>query len=301
MTRAEAPTSPRECALAVGLPLTPEEFFEQLRPADERDFAKHVKRSNFVPGTSDDYYWEQVYAPVARKLQNTCDRAAGKGAQVVDRATLASLAGLFSRSKVVTIVGHWRFMPFVPEDIVDFPALLQAMSSPATPLRERLSIALQRRLPTLPEPKDEASCREILDGINETIRAAHEWYHQEDERSSPPREPTIEDLQRLTRPAFEQALPGILRAGRAIELAEGLHTIKEVADSIDEFDGLVDLTICNSVILGSAVKREHPECTVAVIRYPADIRIRAVLYDLTLDRLARKRSSFMAAMAFVHG
>lgn len=291
------PVSASDCALAVGLPLTRDEFMGGL--TSDRDFARHVKRTNFRHGLSEDYYWEEVYRPVTETMRRVCGRAEKAGVAVRESTTLDGLAELVRSYKVVTLVGHWRFMALVPEDLLAACRLIEALRKPEGALCEAISAAVQRRSPELWQGCYPGSPGILLASLNEMIRDAHLWYQRGGGAST--REPTTEDLQRLTRPAVEQAFPDLIRQGLAVELGDGMHRIGEIVDALPAgFDGLLDLTICNSVILGAAIKRAYPGCTVAVTRYSVEIAVRTALYGLVIEELRRGGLSFMDAMARVH-
>lgn len=77
-----------------------------------------------------------------------------------------------------------------------------------------------------------------------------------------------------------------------------MKTIPEVIGTVPlDFSGLLDLTICNSVILGKAIKNFRGACFVAVSRYPAELHVRLGLYLLALRMIARKRMSFIDALS----
>lgn len=304
MKTALRPVSPSNCALAICLPLTYEDFLDHLRPDREEDFAKHVRRSNAQRSVSDDYYWEWVYEPVARRILRLCKEVQNYGVKVVYEATLKDLQGLLSSSMVVTAFAHWRFMPVLLSDIRDPDKLLAALDCPTNELARHFSVAIRRRVPGIADHLAGSRYELITDlicGINEVIRSSHQWYLYEDERSDQLIEPSVEDLQRLTRPAFEHAFEGLVSPGRAIELGDGMHTIEEFVSSIPTgFDGILDLTVCNSVLLGAAVKRWRPSTTVVVNRYPTDIRIRMTLYYLTASYLQRKKVAYLDALIETH-
>lgn len=291
------PVAPSDCALAVGLPLTRDEFMRGL--TSDRDFSRHVKRTNFRHGLSEEYYWEEVYGPVTETMRRVCNRVEKAGVAVRQSLTLGNLAELVRAYRVVTLVGHWRFMALVPEDLLDTCRIFEALRSPEGVLCEAIAAAVRRRSTEVWKEGHPGSPGILLASLNEMIRDAHLWYQRGGGALA--REPTEEDLQRLTRPALEQAFPTLIRQGLAIELSDGMHTIGEIVDAIPAaFDGLLDLTICNSVILGAAIKRARPGCTAAVSRYSVEIAVRTALYGLIIEELRRGGLSFMDAMVRVH-
>jgi hypothetical protein len=80
---------------------------------------------------------------------------------------------------------------------------------------------------------------------------------------------------------------GLIAPGNRIELSDGLHTAQAIIDRIPRrFAGLVDLTVCNSVLLGELIKRQRPDCLIVMNRETTELRVRAVLYRHQLRYLA---------------
>jgi hypothetical protein len=55
------------------------------------------------------------------------------------------------------------------------------------------------------------------------------------------------------------------------------------------YDGFLDLTLCHSMILAMAVKRDRPDTTVGFGVYETDLRVRMALYEMAIRRLACRR------------
>jgi hypothetical protein len=188
-------------------------------------------------------------------------------------------------------------------DILQPRELLAAIVRPATPLQARVAGAIIERTPHLDDgaasATDDVLRGHIADAIAPVIAAAHAAYRRPpegsiDTGSNDADEPQAVDLRRVTRVLLEEAFPTALRPAPAVELADGMHTVAEFTDAIPRsFDGVLDMTICNSVILGAAVKRACPDCLVAVNRYPAEMHVRMTFYCLALQSLARHRTAYI--------
>ena len=90
------------------------------------------------------------------------------------------------------------------------------------------------------------------------------------------------------------------KTSRDIELADGLRSVDEFISEIpQDFIGVLDLTVCHSVVLGNAIKRERPEITIAMNRHAASARTRLVLYLAILRELKRKPQLFGDAVVNV--
>jgi hypothetical protein len=290
--------SPSECALAVCLPLTIEEFFQQLSSSSAADFAKHVRKANFLQGAADEYYWQAVYAPVAARMERVLSRVESMGVRVVRRACSNDLRPLCRRYQVVSVLAHWRFLSLRLDDLLNHDALIRQMSAPGTDVQEVVARGVAARLG---DGWNRAGPEEMLIALNDIIAVAHRGYRRAEPNSEVWRPEVPEEAYRLTRPRLEEAFRGCIRPGGSVELADGMHTIEEFARTLpEEFDGVLDLALCNSAVLLAAVKRVSPACTVVMNRYPADIMIRITLYGLVIEQLRKRAGSFVDAVATVH-
>src|SRR5438270_5544449 len=163
-----AAVSPHDCALCIAVPLTRDDFFDDLAAPEGKDFVQHVRRVNSVPGAADQFYWSSVYAPIAATVERACVTAARLGVDVRQRITLADLPPLFERKKVLTLVAHWKFARVTASDIVDPRHILASIVRPANPLQARVAGAILDRSPQL--AADSAAATD--DVLRERIAAA---------------------------------------------------------------------------------------------------------------------------------
>jgi hypothetical protein len=275
--------TPYDCALAIALPLTERRFLDDLR-APEHDYAAYIRSLHPAEGAGDGYYWDFVYGPFAAIMNNTCDRVAARG------ATLADLRELAARFPIVTFVSHWRFRALRVTQIRDFEALVHELHAAPNDVVRAFRDALLAQ-----DGQALHDAERLVDAFNGVLRSAHAQYAAEQHEpvllmKIPP--------QRLTRAALERAFPRAIAAAPAVEFSDGMKTTNEVADAIPlSFDGLLDLTVCNSAILGDIIKAARPTCTVAVNRYPTEPHIRLALYRRIIDDLAGRPAPFADAMA----
>lgn len=272
--------SPRDCALAFALPLTEERFVSDLRSPDH-DYAAFICDGLRVDGVEDYYYWRTVYRKFALSMERRCRDVAQMGVTVVQNATEADFAALFERHAVVTLVSHWRFCALEAADILDARAIVDALQTPANALVAAFRAALGNG-----QLERMASDRQYLaDALNDVIAAGHAAYGNDG------RVPLMAlDIPpvRLTRVTLERAFSGAVVPGRSVEFADGMKTVREFVNCIPPaFDGLLDLTICNSAVLGREVK-EHRHCVVAVNRHPTEPFIRMAMYRAAIRMLRRK-------------
>lgn len=294
-----AAVGPRDCALCVAVPLTREDFFADLAAPERKDFVQHVRRVNSLAGAADEFYWSSVYAPIAATVERACVTAARLGVDVRQRIMFADLPSLFAKKKVLTLVAHWRFTRVTASDVVEPRHFLDTIERPANPLQARVAGAILEQSPQLlndcAAATYDALRERIAAAITPVIAAAHAAYRRPDKPvAESVGEPRPVDLRRVTRVAVEEAFPTSIRPAPAIELADGMHTVPEFIEAIPRsFDGVLDMTVCNSVIVGAAVKRARPDCLVAVNRYPAEMHVRMTFYALAVESLARRNAPYI--------
>jgi len=303
--------TPSSCALAIAIPLTREQFLGDLAKPEQKDFARHIKHSNPMPKASNEYYWNEFYGPLARVIEQICDEVEELGVTVKRYVAVHDLFDLMVKFRVVTLVAHWRFSRILPVEILDPQGFLGALQNPKQRVHRAVRITFEQRCPELLDSAAtvgvpaKALQENIADQLNVITGAAHALYNRAGDSSlcldQIQEQSLINPLERLTRISIEQAFPSFIAKSRAVEFSDGMHTVDEVINEIPvAFDGLLDLTICNSVILGAAIKNCRPRCAVAVNRYPAEIHVRMALYKLAVVMLSRRPGPFMEVLTRIH-
>jgi hypothetical protein len=294
--------SPADCALAIAIPLTREKFLEDLASPVDASFAKHLRATHYQPGASEEYYWEMVYQPVARVAERICAAAKKLEVAVISNAGLSDFTELLERFKVVTLISHWRFARIEPGDLLDPFGFLEAVKSRNTLIEQALHRIFVNSDPELLHESigSELANTRLIRILNEVIADAHKLYHGDDdnELTGTKRNEvyliSANPLERLTRTAIELAFAKQIAAAPSIQFADGIKTVREVIDSVPAvFSGVLDLTICNSVILGEAIKNYRSACLIAATRYPATLHVRLGIYMLALRMLSSKPRSYI--------
>jgi len=301
--------TPYDCALALTIPLSRRQFLDDLSKS-EKDFAAHIRRSNLQDSVDNEYYWNTVYGPLCKVVERICCEVHELGVTVEKNVTAADLSELLSRFKVVTFVSHWRFTNLGPDDVLDIYGLLDRLRDPENVVQSAVSRAFIDRCPELLDAKVVQTLsvdllrQKFLGIARQIIRDAHALYRNNDDKSAPAE--TIEvlpnrQLERLTRVAFEQAYAGQIRAGKAIEFSDELHTVGELVAAIPKnFSGVLDLTVCNSVIVGKVIKSYYPDCQVAVNRYPTELHVRMGFYKFSIISLHKRPAPFLDVLSNIH-
>jgi len=273
--------SPPDCCLLVCVPMVEAEFLRNLR--DKRhDFAASVFRRN--KGLSDRSGWS-FYEDEAHELRATCSEATAYGVQVQRDATLTALADSCRAYHVVTLIAHCRISSFQPEEILDPHILLDAEHAKAdlSPAQAAFLGALRRAhdadVRSQPTPSDVARTINSMiwtDGIEEgdfVQRAA------------------------LSRLDIEDLFPAAVASAGAVEFADGLHATSELVAAIPPtWDGVLDLTLCNSSHVGRVIRRHRAQCTVVVNSGLATLMFRTLRYRLVLSELARSPEPFLESL-----
>jgi len=303
----QQPVKPSDCALAVGVPITREAFKRDLEEPDLKDYASHFKRLNFLSGVSNEYYADlfEASAKVARRV---CDQVEALGVCVVRSANLDDLSKLLARFKVITIVTHWRFMKLRPEDILDIHQLWESLLTPTSRAHSAVARALSKEDPTLLAAANSSRIdsadfrRRVAGALTSVVVASHRAYKVSDNSGETGSEVAPNEvLERLTRVELEESFAGSIAPGKSVEFSDCMRGVSEVVASVPNgFGGLLDLTTCNSVILGKAIKLSRPKCVVAMNRYETPLHVRMPLYKLVIEELARRPAPYADTLSRFH-
>jgi hypothetical protein len=122
-----AEVGPPDCAFAVGVPLTREDFDHDLAYPHQADYVPGLMRS--YSGVDKDFVWERHYAPVAQALQQHCDDLEALGVTVSRATCYEAFRSLLApgRFKVVTLFTHSRWSEVTAADIPNVRAFVEAV------------------------------------------------------------------------------------------------------------------------------------------------------------------------------
>jgi hypothetical protein len=272
----ELPSRPRDCALLVTVPTTREEFSADYRSGT--DFVAGYLRT--AGGLTADAGWE-AYQPYASLARHVMTSARKLGVALVERATLAELHCAVAAWPVTTLVAHWRSARFRPPDIAD-----------AASVRAYLTKAGVTLPPANGNHEHEALCaalNAVLDQGTGDAAAdtpmSHGGLSAQQFRWHERRE------------VIEAALPGSFRGGAAVEFAGGFHTIAEItAGFAPAYAGTLDLTVCQSVLLGEMVRAKCPKSLVLSSAETTSMDFRFAVYHQVIEILARSPRPFEDAV-----
>lgn len=302
------PVGPNECALAIAIPLIREEFLDDLARPAEKYLVHHFRRQRGLQKAAPEFCWEVYARDEAAFAETICTEVERLGVTVCRRARLPDLTRLLSEFPVVTLLAHWRFVTLTAHDVLNAPRLLQLLRSPENNIQQLARDAFEVYDTELLQTDSNAQadnselCRRVAQVIG-TISAEAEKLYWEAPANQEFDPEQMEDRVkgRLTRSEFEYAFPGCLAPAPSIEFGDCLRTVDELIEAIpDDFDGLLDFTMCNSVIPAAQVRSKRSNCVVAANRHPAELRARLYLYGLQVSLLAKQSMPFMDVVKEVH-
>jgi hypothetical protein len=298
------PVSPSDCALAIAIPLSREQFLADLARPEEKDFVHHFRREAGLLKADAEFCWEAYQDAEAILAEAVCGETERHGVTVCHAARLADLTALLQRFPVVTLLTHWRFVPVNPNDVTDAGRLLESLRSPRTDVEQAIRCTFELLDADLLRPEVTAKIRpetlaqRAADVVSAVVNEVERFYLD----GAASRDLSLEQMpdglrDRLTRWEFEQAFPDCIAPAPMIEFAEGLRTLPQLIEAVPrDFRGVLDLTVCNSVIAANSIRHVRPDCLVAANRKPAVLRVRLYLYGLVVKLLSKQPRPYIEAV-----
>ena len=296
-------TKPHQCALALAIPLTRNNFSLGLDLNAKKDFIKSLARRNVA--LTQDALWETVYAPTVKIVASVAQAVSAKGVTVITNATLSDVRDLFQQFRVVTLIAHWRSARFYPSDFLNPNQLIKALEQPTTPLMESfVSLLPLNWISTIQELEADDDVTQILP---KTLAKEFNGFltsfklHPDLVPSQTHQTTTCDtDYQKyLNRIALDDIFGDFILPGNRIEFFDDLHPIVDFVTAIPQsYVGLIDFTVCNSVLIGNAMKRQR-RCIIIVNKELATLELRMVIYKGIIELLSRLDIDYMGAAAMI--
>ncbi len=268
------PCSPADCALLLAMPIDRAGFLADLKnPAKEFVRRFQLNRQNQTA----DSLWKG-YEPLASQAIEVGARVASRGVRVRHPVTLAALTTSVTTSAVVTLFAHWRSALFRPDDIVS-PHIAAAY------LREHVSGGgitedkpdLAHRFNVLLNSPDSRFDDVLAGSAGEAAARQRKWY--------------------VRRSEIEAEIGRAFQGGASIEFDEGLRPIAEVLACFPpEFTGVLDLTVCQSVLFGEEVRAKCRHCLVITSALLTSADFRLALYGQIIEILTHDPQPFEDAV-----
>lgn len=358
---------PRDCIIALTIPMNKSEFEHDLNECADKDFVKSHCR-DFRGNIKDEMLWEASgYAKMICKLYELIDEIELLGATVISRLVFKDFDSLFNNNKVITLLAHWRSSIFFPEDFIHPSAiafkLINSQNISVKYIREHLSSELQGYIKSIaPDemlPKD--IIKKMTDNFNQILNG--EWiltdevfkrlkcdnipknvidqlmplkgnYFSDEglfidalkcklqkyndayysiilkhayqclfyiEYPNNRNHPIMEyPLYRyyLNRQIFDRLFFGQIKQGSCVEFFDKLYPVNDIVEHVPkDFHRTIELTVCNSIVLGEEIKRHRRNCLVIGNKEPADPVFRLTCYRYLLEMLNQKEMSYIEGYA----
>jgi hypothetical protein len=296
------PVGPCDCALAVAIPTRRDQFLADLEEQASKDFAKQLRRQM---GRRGEVVWDRWYADFADFVLDVARDVARQGVAVCMDAGLDAVGELTRQHRVVTLFAHWCFPPLLASDVLRPDVVLAGIRAARgidTSAVDDLAVAALLASDERVEQAGDA--QELASALNEALAPSIHYYVG----ASPgglgnAASPLSHDKPQagLTRPLLEEAFPGCFKPARCLELGDGLWSIWDLVNGIKEdFDGVLDLTVCNSLIPGEIIKRYRRRCTAITNRQLASAEVRLVTYRHVIRSLNARAEAFEDVVMRAH-
>jgi hypothetical protein len=183
----------------------------------------------------------------------------------------------YTRYRVTTLVAQWRDARFLPDDIADEVAATHhlARSGECTEALDPASLAVVlNRLTGISQPC--ANNRGAM-SRSEMVQAQYDWFSKRRE--------------------FERRYPGLVRGGAGVEFSRGFCTIAEILEGIPAaYSETLDLTVCQSVLLGEEIRRRCVGCSVLVNADLTSFDLRFAWYHQAVTLIHRQPQAWEDAV-----
>lgn len=294
----EQAITPRDCALLVALPLTESEFDADLNAGDKKDFVRQVIARSY-PGLRSERLWREVYRDWASRISETNGEVAAHGVTVIHPVRLSDLKAALSRFNVVTLLAHFRLPSLEPSDIYEPRRFIEKVVDGQHYVAEDL----QRRLVEQDSDLLSISLREES-GLRERLaKALRSILAQDAHKQTDQAAVTLNDIPivRHHRVLLEETFSDEIAPRSALELSDALHNVIAVRDSIPEnFAGILDLSVCHSLMLSEVLKRKRHSFLVLSNPRETNLAFRLLRYSFIIRELARNPGSYIEVVHRIH-
>jgi hypothetical protein len=288
------PTPPALCALAVAVPLTREAFEADLEAGAAMDFSS----KELLRGKPREDAWQENGLPLATLCYEVCADAGALGVTVVERATLETVAQLFVRHEVVTILGHWRGPELLGADFrVDSRIFVDHIRRARDPLGWAIADRLQKEAveQALAHPDRAARDAAFAELVETRVIGGDEPL-----TSAVPSGSVLIDrpsLRARHRALLDAAYPDMLKPGNRVELRDGLHSPEALAACLPlGWTGVVDLALCQSAYVAHIVKGGQTHVRVVYNQNEVILSVRLRLLRALYRILAQSGCNYAAGL-----
>jgi hypothetical protein len=281
---------PSDCALLITAPLTEVDFLSDLGSSD-KDFVKNWSKNQRLASDeilTDEELWKIYSSRIKDFILNEVEEIRTLGAKVFFDVKLGDLEAIFSEQKVITLEAHWFSPPLEAADFINWSIFLERV------FRSDEIVAKALREVLFPDSHESFSNygEERAPDIVRKINSVLVNYNLKGSKPKPIMVTPMNEKNRqeiwihLNRFALEKTFSDQIKQKCRIEMFDGLHLPGEVGSQIPvNFNGVIDLTVCNSELVGKDLKQTHPNCLVITNRFTTDLKFRLILYKGVMKML----------------
>lgn len=287
---------PCDCALAFAVPLKREDFLRDLEPTSDKDFVKSfgAQRAVVRPEVLWDFYKSQ--ADVALEVAAEVDKLHVK---IFYELKLSQLSTVLNSCEVVALIAHWRDATVKASDFINVTSFVSKLTAGnneiARKLREWVSTNFIEQLNAF--DNSEASQKELKAMLAKRLNGALQelqLYRRDHIPGTIEHPDSLQYRLYLNRIALEETFIGELSPGNRLELFDGLHSIAEIVEHVPEpYARILDLTSCNSLILGEGIKRLRRDCLVLTNEGPSRLDFRVLFFRGVMEELHREKAPYI--------
>ena len=284
--RPEWVATPRDCSLAVALPLSREQFFRDLQRTASYARMFRSSRQDVTP----EVLWE-LFEPWAKGAESAISEAADAGVHVLRPAAFVGLLDLLPRFKATTLFAHWRSAKFEPEDIVDRTSVLAAVRADRSAFWQSVG---QLQMPSFPTsiPTQDATSTEVAEFLNLLIAP------ESQDKSQEPGAATLEQERwHERRKLLERAIPGAFQGGAGIDFEDGWQSVDSIVEGIPEgYSGAMDLRFCESSWTAERIRLRCPQSVPIASEQEISTGLSFALYRQVIRKLEREPGPYEDAV-----
>jgi hypothetical protein len=266
----DSATTPQQTALLVAVPVDEDGFRGAWRRGS--DYLRQAYADL-------DSGWH-AYGKTAHLARTELADCEALGASVVLEATLKNFAEQTWHFPVIVVIAHMEFPLVMHNDVLDAERLCFMVEHGTEPEWAMIRAECNR-----PFEVQEAVTvmNRLLKATQRDLGAAPIEDIRESDRVARHRSSGF-GLLRLDRPRLDELCgPTVLREGKGIELADGMISAREFIQAIPiEYNGLIDLRMCNSISLGAAIRRARKGVRAAVGKQKTYPDAAVVLYKTAI-------------------
>jgi hypothetical protein len=274
--------TPNDCALLITIPLTEEDFLSDYNENSEKDFIKGWAK-NQIGELKEEELWEIYVSRIRDFVVKIADEIRSLGVEVVFNAGLGDLTTIFLKKKVITLAAHWFSPKLAVTDFYDLNRFVEKLFE-----SEELYAKVLRQVVFSGNRQSPVILRSESDDGDSLVNAINQLFSRYNTKGNIPKPVEINSADgrvteevwiHLNRFALEKTFPDEIKPRCRIEMFDGLYSPSEFQNKIpSHFDGVLDLTVCNSEMVGKTIKQTCPQCLVLTNRFTTELKTRLILY-----------------------